>query len=108
MTITTVARYTTRDGEREQILAMLEPVFEATAAERGCRYFHALLPTSEANTIVLIEGWEDEDALNEHRSTSHFQEVLLRMVVPELHDRDVVETTSVFEAGTGAMTTRAS
>jgi len=97
VTISTVARYSTLPSDRASVLELLEPAARATAAEAGCEYFHALIPEDDPNTIILIEGWRNEESLAEHRRTDHFREIILGVVVPRLADRRVITTVAIFE-----------
>jgi quinol monooxygenase YgiN len=39
---------------------------------------------SEANTLILYEGYKDESALDEHRNSQHYQTLVVGKIVPLL------------------------
>lgn len=95
MTVTTVASYDCRPGERPVILEMLAPARAATIAEPGCEYFLVLAPDDEPDRIVLVEGWRSRDALDRHRRTAHFETVIRGQIAPRVRSRQVAECEEV-------------
>lgn len=93
MSVTTLATYDCAPGDRSEVLRLLEPARIATAAEAGCTYFHVLLPQDAPDRIVLIEGWESEAALAQHRTTPHFTDIVLGTIAPRVLQRSVVPCT---------------
>jgi quinol monooxygenase YgiN len=96
MTVTTVARYTTRPGERARILGLLAPARAATLDEEGCEYFHTLISDDAPDSILLVEGWADEHALQRHRLTAHFNDIVVGTIAPALLARDVSVLSDAF------------
>ena len=62
-----------KENMEEQLLAELIKVQEGSRAEAGCLNYD--LPQSIADgTFVLHETWKDNDALESHVGSSHYQE----------------------------------
>lgn len=85
--VTTYARYCVSSENRLRVIRALSATAELTEAEEGNMYFHAF--EAEDGSIHLVEGWKSETALKRHRDTDHFQEVLLKEIVPYLEGRQV-------------------
>lgn len=57
----------------EQLLMELNKVQEASRAEAGC-ISYVLHHSTEDDTFVLHETWQDQDALESHIDSAHYQE----------------------------------
>ncbi|WP_374757250.1 antibiotic biosynthesis monooxygenase [Pseudoclavibacter sp. JAI123] len=105
MTVSTLARYECEPGDRETVLALLEPARAATIQEEGCLYFHLLLPREAPDHIFLIEGWRSAEDLAAHRTAPHFTEIILGTIARRVRNRSVEiceELASPAPAGSGS------
>ena len=64
-----VATFKAREGKAEEVIAGLAPVIERTHAEAGCLSYALHRDVNDAHTLVLIERWTSQVALE-----SHFQQ----------------------------------
>jgi (4S)-4-hydroxy-5-phosphonooxypentane-2,3-dione isomerase len=48
-----------------------------------------------ANTLILFEGYTDETAVDEHRNSSHFQNLVIGNIIPNLENREVILASQV-------------
>ena len=62
-----------KENMEAQLLAELNKVQEASRAEAGCLNY-VLHQSIEDDTFVLHETWEDQDALESHINSLHYQE----------------------------------
>jgi quinol monooxygenase YgiN len=62
-----------KEGLEEQLLSALKKVQEASRKEVGCIKYN-LYKSVEDNTFVLYEVWENNEAIENHIQTSHYQE----------------------------------
>ena len=78
-----LAIITAKPGRREEVLALFRANMPAVHAEKGCiEYLPAIdapgfgPPQTEfgADTFVVIEKWEDEEALKAHAAAPHMKE----------------------------------
>ncbi len=79
---------------------MLDLVAEleiASRAEPGCLAFDAYSKTGDASALVLLERYESAAAFEAHRTTPHFERLVLGQIVPLLRER-TVESFTVPEA----------
>lgn len=87
--VVTLARYRVPEANAKAVLDLLQQVAAKTRAEEGNTYFLSYREHSEPNHLVLIEGWDSQAALDRHRQTPHFQEIVLGSIVPLLESRTV-------------------
>nr|WP_308786943.1 putative quinol monooxygenase [Planomicrobium stackebrandtii] len=62
-----------KENMEERLLAELIKVQEASQAEAGCLNY-VLHQSIEDDTFVLHETWKDQDALQSHIESLHYQE----------------------------------
>ncbi|ANQ65137.1 MULTISPECIES: putative quinol monooxygenase [Staphylococcus] len=60
-------------SKRDQYLALVEPLVLAANKEDGALYYAHFERTDEPNTFAFIEQYENEEALEVHNGTEHFQ-----------------------------------
>ena len=72
-----VSRVTIRPGREEEFAAILRQVAEQSLAlEPGCHSYQGLRQSAESNRFIVIEQYDDRDALNAHRASPHFCEAM--------------------------------
>lgn len=62
-----------KENMEERLMAELIKVQEASKAEAGCLNY-VLHQSIEDDTFVLHETWKDQDALQSHIESLHYQE----------------------------------
>lgn len=67
--VVVVASFQAREGKVEEVIAGLTPVIEQTHAEAGCLAYALHRDVNDPDTLVLIERWTSQVALE-----SHFQQ----------------------------------
>ncbi|MDJ0489914.1 antibiotic biosynthesis monooxygenase [Rhodococcus qingshengii] len=85
--MTTLARYEVAAESLQGVLDDLLVAARLTRAEVGNLYFHAYVADDES--LVLLEGWDSQASLDEHRRTDHFQDLVLGKIAPRLVSRTV-------------------
>ncbi|MGW3635477.1 putative quinol monooxygenase [Streptomyces sp. NPDC005122] len=92
--VVVIARWSPRAGESESIAAVLPELIRGSRAEPGCLGYQIYRPDGAANgDLVLVERYADQTALDAHRDSAHFRDLVLERVVPLLADRHAVVTT---------------
>lgn len=92
-TIHVFAKWQVKEGQADQVLALLKDAAEASRQEKGNLFYKIHQSNTDLNTIILFEGYTDEAALNEHRGSPHFQDIVLGKIVTLLENREVILTT---------------
>lgn len=67
--VVVVASFKAREGKVEEVIAGLTPVIEQTHGEAGCLSYALHRDTNDPDTLVLVERWTSQVALE-----SHFQQ----------------------------------
>lgn len=84
-----VARYRVRPGHGDEVEELLVRMGEAVARdEPGCLLYRAVRLVDDPDVFVLYEEYEDQAALEAHRATPHFRELIEGGAVPLLAGRD--------------------
>jgi quinol monooxygenase YgiN len=91
-----IARYTVTAGKEDEVLALLARLADAARAEPGNVAFVVYRRVDDDREVVLLERYLSAAALDDHRATAHFKDLVLDQIVPLL-DRREVETYDVVE-----------
>jgi quinol monooxygenase YgiN len=70
-TILVVATIKIQDGKVDEAVAALTPVIEATHEEEGCLSYVLHQDVNDPNTLVFVERWASQDAINAHAQEPH-------------------------------------
>ena len=90
--IVVIARWQPTPGGRDRVLSALPALVEASLGEPGCLGYQVLSPGT--GDIVIVERYADGEAFEAHRTSLHFQQVVLRDIAPHLHTREVTVCTA--------------
>lgn len=86
------AKWQVKQDNLPTVLALLKQVAQKTREEKGNLVYKFHQSISDANLILLYEGYIDDVAAEEHRNSGHFQEIVIESIVPLLENREVVMT----------------
>lgn len=84
-----VARYTVADGQQDEVLALLERLAALVRSEPGNLEFEIFHGPRDPRQVVLLERYASREALDAHRKTPHFADLVLEQIVPRLASRAV-------------------
>jgi quinol monooxygenase YgiN len=87
------ATWKVKEGQLENVLNWLKTVYNETIKEKGNLFYTIHQSNSDANTIILFEGYTNELAVTEHRNSAYFQDLVLGKIVPLLENREIVLAT---------------
>ena len=86
------AKWQAKEGQVDTIINLLKNVVSQSTAEEGNLFYQVHQSNTDANTLMLFEGYKDEAALAAHRASNHFQTVVVGQIVPLLAAREVTST----------------
>ena len=75
-TILVVATLKIQDGKVDEAVAALTPVIEATHEEEGCLSYVLHEDVNDPNTLVFVERWASQDAINAHAQQPHMLKLI--------------------------------
>lgn len=87
------ATWKIKEGQIENVLNLLKIVHDESVKENGNLFYKIHQSNSDANTLVLFEGYTNEAAIAEHRNSAHFQDIVVQQIVPLLENREVIVAT---------------
>jgi quinol monooxygenase YgiN len=73
MNITKEVVFVAKDDTIDELKALLEMMVPASRAEKGCLLYNIYQTIDDPKTFVVIETWEDADALTGHQHSDHYK-----------------------------------
>jgi len=95
----TFAKWRVKEGRLSAVLSLLAELTAKSTAEKGNLVYKIHQSNSDANALVLYEGYKDESALAEHRESEHFQALVVGKIIPLLEDREIIITSQLYPLG---------
>jgi quinol monooxygenase YgiN len=86
----THAKWQVKDGQLETVLGILKEVAKKSSEEEGNLVYKVHQSNSDAHVLILFEGYEDDAAVEAHRNSEHFQQLVIGRIVPLLEQREVI------------------
>jgi len=87
--IVLVARFYGKAGQGDTIEAALKQMAPRVAQEEpGCTCYQACRAQENPDNFLLYEHYVDEAALQAHRETAHFKQIIEGTIVPLLEKRE--------------------
>ena len=93
-----IARFRPRAERREELVALLQEVQEASRADHGCLNYGYYSEVADSLTFIAVEEWRDQEALDAHLRQPH----VARLVggLPELGEgRPEIQVHEVASSG---------
>jgi quinol monooxygenase YgiN len=87
--ITVVARWQPASGAHGDVLALIAELRPKSLAEPGCLAYEVYQSVDVPRSILLVERYRDQTALDAHKQSAHYQELVVGRVLPLLTDRRV-------------------
>lgn len=88
--ITVIARWKVQPQHLQKVLDTLHELAGISRREPGNLTYNTHCAADDPNTIWLYEIYQDEQAVQAHRASTHFQELALGTIVPLLAEREVI------------------
>lgn len=93
--IYTFAKWTVKQGRKEHVLSLLATVAAKSKEEPGNLFYKVYQSNADDHVLILSEGYTDEAAVNIHRNSDHFQQLVVGRIIPELESREVLLATEI-------------
>jgi quinol monooxygenase YgiN len=91
----TFAKWQVKEGQLDTVLILLAEVAKKSIEEKGNLFYKVHQSNSDANTLILFEGYTDEAAVQEHRNSSYFQQLVIGQIIPNLVNREVIQASQL-------------
>mgnify|MGYP002785102368 CR=1 FL=1 len=89
--VTILARWQVKPEFLENLLNVLPQLQQASMHEEGNISYEVFRDSQDETFFILLEKYEDENALEAHRLSDHFQSLVLKTIVPMLISRSVTK-----------------
>jgi quinol monooxygenase YgiN len=87
--IVIVARWQMDAKAVDGVLELIAPLQEQTLAEPGCLGYEVFRSVGAPDQLLLLERYADDAAIEAHRNAPHYQEFVVRRILPLLSQRKV-------------------
>ncbi len=89
MAVVLMAQYFVKSGKGEEVAETLRQMLPLVkAGEPGCLEYRVHRAVESPDVFFLYEVYRDQAAVEAHRNTAHFQELIEAKVVPLLERRE--------------------
>ena len=72
--IPVMAKVTVKEGKMDEAVAMIKKLVPKVAKEKGTLLYRFCKDPKNPNTIIVMEAYADEGALNAHSTSPYFKE----------------------------------
>lgn len=72
--IIVMAAQTVKEGRKQDVLALAQPLMAATRQEEGCVSYTLLDDPGNPQRLLFVEEWTSKEALKRHITTPHIAE----------------------------------
>ena len=86
----TFAKWQVKNGHLDNVLNLLAAVAKKSVEEKGNLFYKVHQSNADANTLILFEGYNDATAVEEHRNSEYFQNIVIGKIIPLLENREVI------------------
>lgn len=90
------AKWLIKEGKLDAVLHLMKEAVEKSTLEEGNLFYKLHQSQSDQNTLILFEGYTNADAVEIHRNSEHFKNIVLEQVVPLLENREVILMNRLF------------
>ncbi|MDH0867377.1 putative quinol monooxygenase [Mitsuaria sp. GD03876] len=87
--IVVVARWRMAPEVVADVLALVTQLREQSLAESGCQGYDAFQSVGVPGELLLLERYADRAAIEAHRASAHYQELVVKRILPLLAERQV-------------------
>jgi quinol monooxygenase YgiN len=84
-----IVKWKIKASHTEAIIKLLPELAEETKKEKGNLLYTVYQSKSDPNELILHERYTDEEALEAHKNSPHYQSVVIGQVIPHLEVREV-------------------
>ena len=77
MSISVVATISIKPEDKETVVEILKKMIEETRKEEGCGMYVLHEDPENPNSLVFIESWADDDAIQLHLESDHMKNILM-------------------------------
>lgn len=92
---TLIVKWKIRESETSRILGLLAELADKTKKETGNISYAVYQSESNPNELILQEVYKDQDAVEAHKASEHYQRIVVNEIIPHLEVRELVFVTKI-------------
>lgn len=93
--IHTIAKWKVKPGQYDTVLMLLKELRAKSIEEEGNLFYNVYQDNDDLCTLILLEGYANEAALNQHRNSSHYIGIVVEKIRPLLASREIILMTPI-------------
>ncbi|MFY7937480.1 MAG: putative quinol monooxygenase [Flavobacterium sp.] len=90
-TVKLLAKYKIKEGKAAEFAILFEQIAKHTAKESGNLVYRSFFDNSNESIFFIYEEYENLKALETHKNSSYFKEIVIESIVPILESREVFQ-----------------
>jgi autoinducer 2-degrading protein len=91
-----IVKWKIKETETQRILGLLPQLAEKTRNEKGNLAYNIFQLVDDANVVILHERYTDADAVEAHKASAHYQEIVAGLIIPHLEVRELLSVVKLF------------
>lgn len=99
--VVVIARWQITAAALSEVLGYVTELREQSLAEPGCVGYEVFQSRDDATALLLVERYRDSAAVDAHRESAHYRELVTGRIAPLLIDRKVELFSEAFDGGWG-------
>ena len=76
MQVSVVVEEYIKEGQKDAFVAHMRELIRLTKEEEGCIAYDLYEALDDPDEVVMVEIWENKEALDNHMQTEHFQKMV--------------------------------
>ncbi|MCX8523443.1 antibiotic biosynthesis monooxygenase [Chryseobacterium formosus] len=84
------AKWQVKEGKLDAVLQIMKEAAQKSSEEKGNLFYKIHQSKTDENTLILFEGYENESAVEIHRNSEHYQNLVVKQIIPLLENREVI------------------
>ncbi len=84
-----IVKWRIKESETARILDLLPSLVEKARNEEGNVFFHIYQSVDHPNELILHERYVNAEAVETHKATEHYREIVAGIIIPCLEVREV-------------------
>lgn len=84
------AKWQVKEGKLDAVLQIMKEAAQKSTQEYGNLFYKLHQSKSDENTLILFEGYKNESAVEIHRNSEHYKNLVVEQIIPLLENREVI------------------
>jgi len=91
-----IVKWKIKETETANVLELLAELADQTKKEKGNLAYAIYQSEKDPNEVILHERYADEEALEAHKNSDHYQTIVAGKIIPHLEVREILFVKQLF------------